>query len=553
MNSATLAVILGRVSTEDQAEEGTGLAAQIEAGMGYISLRGYTLDTSVGYASEGLEYVPGVFQEDYTGKVIYRPAVNHLLDTLVQRPIRVIVVHRTSRLGRRGSVQEALEAAFKEHGARVEYVTAQFDTSTPTGRAMRRISGVFDELDYEQIIDQLREGKFQRAKAGSIVVSRPPFGYRLVKEKDASGKKTIRRLEINEEEARIVILIYTWYLEEDLSMFIIAQRLTDLRVPTRGDDIGQRRRHAPGTWGNRTVYTVLTSKVYTGLWHYGKTRRVPIIGSEKTKSVQTPEDEWIPIRVPAIIDEDTFQAAQRKAAQNAVSARRNRKHFYLLVGHLRCQKCNYAFVGSWSNGTTPVYRCNGRHILRNWCCDMPIIREDELEPIIWDWLKEVVKNPEQIDEVIRNRQADADRQNERIKGLLATNQRLLVEKKAKQINLIELYGRTPLPAIEESIVALEREIAGHEQQQEELTARLVKTHFTPEYITNVKATCARIATGIDYFTSTERAETYDLLEVSAELTVEEGYKIAYAECVLVDEPKRLIMKPVNGIAFPSSR
>jgi hypothetical protein len=39
----TLAIILGHVSTEDQAEDGTGLTSQIEAEIGYITRRGYTL------------------------------------------------------------------------------------------------------------------------------------------------------------------------------------------------------------------------------------------------------------------------------------------------------------------------------------------------------------------------------------------------------------------------------------------------------------------------------------------------------------------------------
>src|SRR6185369_3589986 len=117
----THAVILARVSTEDQAEEGTGLAGQIEASLRHIAQQGFSLDTSVGYASSNIAYTPGVFQEDYTGKVALRPAVVQLLKIIEQRRIQVIVIHRTSRLGRRGSVQEVLEAEFNARGARTEY------------------------------------------------------------------------------------------------------------------------------------------------------------------------------------------------------------------------------------------------------------------------------------------------------------------------------------------------------------------------------------------------------------------------------------------------
>jgi hypothetical protein len=62
------AIIGARVSSDEQAEEGYGLPVQIGAGQRYVEQHGYTLVTSAGFASEGIEYIPGVFQEDFTGK-----------------------------------------------------------------------------------------------------------------------------------------------------------------------------------------------------------------------------------------------------------------------------------------------------------------------------------------------------------------------------------------------------------------------------------------------------------------------------------------------------
>jgi DNA invertase Pin-like site-specific DNA recombinase len=267
---------------------GTGLSGQIEAGIAHISRRGYTLDTSIGFANEGIEYVPGVFQEDYTGKVIYRPAINHLLDALERRSIKVVVIHRTSRLGRRGSVQEALEALFKERGARADYVTAQFDTTTPTGRAMRRMLGVFDELDYENVIEQLKEGKAQRVKAGSVIITRPPYGYRVVKERDDNGKR-VTRLAVVEEEAKIILMIFEWYVYEDLSITAIAKRLTEMHILTRGDEPGGNRRKYPaGVWAESVISKMLQSETYIGCWYYRKTKSVPVPGRDKSKQVPAP-------------------------------------------------------------------------------------------------------------------------------------------------------------------------------------------------------------------------------------------------------------------------
>src|SRR6266511_2178682 len=98
MNAPEPASILARVSTDGQAEDGYGLPRQIDAGLHYIEQRGYALETRIGFASEGVEYRPGVFQEDYTGKVALRPAVTALLDAIKSHHIKVIVIHRTSRL-----------------------------------------------------------------------------------------------------------------------------------------------------------------------------------------------------------------------------------------------------------------------------------------------------------------------------------------------------------------------------------------------------------------------------------------------------------------------
>src|SRR5262245_1894348 len=101
----TRAVILARVSTEEQAEEGTSLSGQIEAGLDRIAQRGYQLERRVGYSSDGIDYVPGVFQEDFTGKIALRPAVKQLLSAIEQYHIQVVVIYNTKRLGRRGAVQ----------------------------------------------------------------------------------------------------------------------------------------------------------------------------------------------------------------------------------------------------------------------------------------------------------------------------------------------------------------------------------------------------------------------------------------------------------------
>ena len=545
----TLAVILGRVSTEDQAEDGTGLTGQIEAGLRHIELKEYTLDTSVGFASDGLEYVPGVFQEDFSGKVIYRPAINHLLDALEARPINVVVIHRTSRLGRRGSVQEALESLFKERGARVEFVTAQFDTSTPTGRAMRRISGVFDELDYEQIIDQLKEGKIQRVKSGSIITTRPPYGYTVVKDRDEQGKK-VTRLVIVEEEAEVVRTIYVWYVygDEDgvpLSMHAIAKRLTEMRVSTRGDATpGIRRSFPKGMWSHSTVGHLLLNEVYAGRWYYGK--RKVIQKGDKTTTVKTDRSEWLCVPVPPIVDEDVFEMARERAEYNSQMAKRNTRRNYLFKGMIRCGKCRGAY-----SGQTPIntgrqrYQCCNSYTRPIKRCDAPSSYEADIDAKVWPWIKDIAQHFDRVEAALRQRQEEADDQNARLFTLIANTDKLIAEKKAEQDRLLALYQKGKL--IEErwevADAECQQEIASHEEDREKLVAKLVNPHYTPEYLADVRAACARIAIGIEHFDEAQKRETYELLELSLVIEVQDGYRVAHAECIL---GKKLLMIGRSG-------
>ena len=208
------AIGLTRVSSEDQKDEGYGIPEQVEKIRQYISDHHYHLVETTGFATEGIDYLSGFFQEDHTGKTAIRPAVLALMNALEAHKIEVVVVHRTNRLGRRDAVQQILEKEFQARGVRTEYVNAQFDLDTPNGRFMRRIYSNLDELDYENIINQLRNGREQAAKEGSVVLARPPYGYQVIKEESTTGR-IIHKLEIVEKEAEIVRLIFYWYVYED--------------------------------------------------------------------------------------------------------------------------------------------------------------------------------------------------------------------------------------------------------------------------------------------------------------------------------------------------
>ena len=141
--------------------------------------------------------------------------------------------------------------------------------------------------------------------------SRPPYGYSKKSEPHKAW------LEIDENESRVVRLIFQWFLYGDeengpLSMNAITRKLTALGIPTRGD----KRKHVAKKRGK-------------GVWHFGKTKMVNDKKSYNRprkdkrgpgKQVPNERENWIPVEVPAIIDQADFARAQEQIRINQKSA-----------------------------------------------------------------------------------------------------------------------------------------------------------------------------------------------------------------------------------------
>lgn len=557
------AIGLIRVSSEDQKETGYGIPTQA-AGIGtYMVMRGYELAKDAGFATEGIEYIPGFFQEDFTGKTALRPAVQALQEAVDQHKIDVVVIHRTNRLGRKSNVQDILEADLIARGVEVEYVNTQFDLSTPSGRFMRRIYSSLDQLEWEMLVKQLRDGRETAARRGSIVLSRPPFGYAIEKVETDTGR-IIRRLVIIEEEAAHIMNIFNWYVYGDqdhgpYSMTAIAAKLTALKVLTRWDTSPDRRgviggmkkkSHPPGVWDQSTVRKLLMNETYMGLWAWGTTETVPIPGTDKVKQIPRPREEWIFVPVPAIVDEDLWHAAQNRKEENKLLNPRHQKFTYLFAGMLTCGKCHRAYHGTrWSKTAPYRYRCGSKRGTTRYVdikCDMPNFGEEEIDAVIWPWIREVVSNPEKVAEALDERQREGEEQNAGLLTLVRAADKLLEGLRADQKKILTLYMKDKLSEDrwEAEDKALTRQIADQEAQKAKLLGQVTKPIYSSELMDDIKEACQWIAEGLNGFTREDKREVYELLALRATIALESEEYVLHCECIL--DARRLAIKRRNG-------
>jgi site-specific DNA recombinase len=215
------AITYARVSGDDRGNDGRNLAGQLEMCREYVQEKGYTLLAEMAEDDRGASGAS--FELEKLGEILDM-AKNHEFDVLVVREI--------DRLSRNLAKQLVVEEELNRSDIRIEYVLGEYADS-PEGNLMKHVRAVVAEYEREKIKERIQRGKRLKVKAGSVMLplDRPPFGYKIVKE----GNRC--QLEICESEAKIIRMLYDWYVHGDengktMTLRGIAQRLTESMVLT---------------------------------------------------------------------------------------------------------------------------------------------------------------------------------------------------------------------------------------------------------------------------------------------------------------------------------
>jgi len=145
-----------RVSTDGQTTENQRRELEEVA-----QLRGWTVVET--YADEGISGAKGRDK---------RPAFDSLLKDATRRKFDVVAAWSVDRLGR--SMKDLVDFMLELQGAGVDLFLHKqaLDTSTPAGRAMFQMCGVFAEFERSLIQERVRSG-LATAKAKGVRLGRP--------------------------------------------------------------------------------------------------------------------------------------------------------------------------------------------------------------------------------------------------------------------------------------------------------------------------------------------------------------------------------------------
>ena len=179
-----------RVSTLDQAREGYSLDAQEKTLRKWCEERKYNVYDL--YADKGI-----------SGKDIeHRPDINRLLYDAKNKKFDLVLFWALSRFTRSVSDLYSTMENFQQWNISMVSYTEAFDTSTPMGRAMIGIVGVFAQLERELTSERVSAAMAERAAQGKRTCSEI-LGY------DLDGKDSFK---INKKEAEYVRFCFSEYL-----------------------------------------------------------------------------------------------------------------------------------------------------------------------------------------------------------------------------------------------------------------------------------------------------------------------------------------------------
>ncbi len=326
-------------------------------------------------ARQGLPPPGRVFKDEAVSvKDGTAPDFHRLLDEVRAGRVAMIIVDELSRFARTTEDTLHVQRLLRFHKVSLWAVLEGIDITAENSDIHVLFGGHKNEMatrDARHRIRRSMNGNLRRGLSNGDIT----LGYRSIaltdeeiadlglsrREKDL---RPYKKFIIDEEEAKVVLLIFTMFVRDKKTIRAIVRLLNKTGVPRGG-------KARTNKWSPIHVRKILSNRRYLGERYRNKTELVtnPDTG-KKTQRLQ-PEDAYIETKDPslAIIDQELFDAAQKRLAEYRQTYRHRRANAHgrtgslqdyaprkLFAGTLVCGLCGTKLVQKWSSGVA-YYVC----------------------------------------------------------------------------------------------------------------------------------------------------------------------------------------------------
>ncbi len=510
-----LVINYARVSTDEQGDNNS-LSIQHADGRRYATRMGWTKVLDVA--------------DEASGTTLERPGLRAVRALIRQGRVRALIVHATDRLTRSLVDLLLLRDELVRANVELHYAKRGKADASPSGILLDNIEAVVAQYERTRLLERMADGRRGKVESGRVPGNGPPpFGYRYV------GREKDRALEIDEEEAEIVRLIFIWYVVGDgegpLTASTIAQKLAARGVKTRADKNGHpSKQRAVNQWNPEFIRNLLHNTTYYGVFYAYRYRK-----TADKRDVLRPKEEWVGVNVPAIVSKEVWDAAQQRLARGrALSPRNSQAGRYLLRCRMRCE-CGYAWVGDFRYGTNmPFYVCSGRKksLQRVHTCSLPYINGPQLDGRVWEWIESEVLDEDALKIGLSQYQAQISERQAEVRRQIAQLEEQRRQHMAQLDKLVDLFlsdgiDRVRYDGRRAEITA----VCDHLTQ--EIEARETQTaNITDEEIAALQGFARAIREELRDLTMEERRRVVDMLDVRVTIMLEEDVPVAHVRCRL---------------------
>jgi len=503
------AVLYARVSGDDRHNATSSLEAQLDQCREYAQAHNWEVIGELVEDSRGA-----------SGADLDLPQLNEALRLASEKRFDMLVVRELDRLARNLAKQLVIEKEFERFGVNIDYVIEDYQ-NTPEGKLSKHVRAVIAEYEREKIRERMVRGRRNKAKKGFVVLhGNTLYGYKAIEGEMGN------QLVVDEPTARIVRMIFDWYVIEKWGTPTITKKLNQLGIPAPSAAKNTKTPKAVA-WNHAQIRRILKNEAYAGNWRYGK----------RNRSGKNPTEYQIVVKVPAIIDTETFQQAQIQRKRNTNRSGSKPKHNYLFGRRCICGECNSpmtSLTGSkYSYYRCPVHYLQGTHYMTKKCTTTTHFSVNYWDETLWQEIRSFLANPEKLSRGIALYQQEQEKTNAPIQDRIRLLDELLQQNRQKLSRLVDLYlsGEFEKSILIDRKQSLENTIKALEDESKDLKLKMSQS-LTKEQLTELQAFSEHIAEGLceadeDFKT---RRKLIEYLRAKVHFSVEDGQQVALLFC-----------------------
>lgn len=433
------------------------------------------------------------YVDQQSGAYIDRPGLQRALRDAGLGLFDVLLVYRVDRFARKLRVLVDLLEQLEGSGVAFRSATEPIDTSTPTGRMLVQLLGVFAEFERETIIDRVINGMERKAARGEWTAGAIPFGYAA--RRRARDDSSPNYLEVDEDRAPLVPVIFDKYANHRMGAHAIANWLNDSGHRTKRGAL----------WSHVAVLKVLRNRTYLGEVFF--------------------RDEWHAAPHPPLVDAALFAEVQRVLAERGedYSKRASNVSDYLLSGLIVCAKCGHHYTGTAATGRSARYRyytCFSRQRYGVKKCDADRLPADDLDDAILRALLATYERHDLFDKAVHAAVARLDDSRDVRAGELAAADARIAKAEAAIERYLRAFedGTMPEQQCGQRVRELGRELTDLRLRRDELAELVEEGRIVPPSQEVLDEVRRRVAEAIDQGSDAERKAVLQALVATISVT-----------------------------------